>query len=292
MTTLPGDATDSAGQPDPAQQSDTVLMRAFAVQPLGDNRFRAAGERGEGHRDTMYGGILMGQAVQAAAATIDGEYDPHHLHAEFLKAGRAGTPLVFDVELTKDGRALSSRRVIGRQDGRIVIDLQLSFQRRTEAGPEYHEPAVTPFPAAAVGRGELTPQRNLFGLDAIDLTAHAPEGDGTQYVGWFRVPERLPDASSWPASVLALATDMSVPSTPIAAIGEVAAGPDSEQPGGLATTTINHTMWFHRPGRVDDWFLIEGGPLSTAYARGVALGRVYDTAARHIVSFVQEIYVM
>jgi acyl-CoA thioesterase II len=289
MTSSPPEASDPGPALDGAPES--AFTRAFGVQALGDNRFGIAGERGEGHRDTMYGGLLMGQAIQAAAATIGDDYDPHHLHAEFLRAGRAGTPMVFVVETTKDGRALSSRRVLGQQEGRNVIDLQISFQRRTEAGAEYHAPAEKRFPAAAFERGDFTRRRDVFGLESIDLTAYPPAGDGTQYEGWFRTPYPLPAKSSWTAAVLALTTDMSVPSTPIAAIGQVAAGPDLETPG-VATTTINHTMWFHRPGRVDDWFLIEGGPLSTSYSRGLALGRVYDSTGQHLVSFVQEIYVM
>jgi acyl-CoA thioesterase-2 len=287
MTSLP---SESAG-PAADQIPSSVLTRGFAVEPLGDNRFGVAGERGEGHRDTMYGGVLMGQAVQAGAATVADGYDLHHLHAEFLRAGRAGTPVIFEVESTKDGRALTNRRVIGRQDDRQMLDVQLSFQRRTELGPEFHTASSKRYPAAALGRDELRPRRDLFGLDSIDLTVYPPAGDGTAYVGWFKAADPLPDDSSWHASVLALATDMSVPSTPISAIGLKAAGPDVETDG-VATTTINHTMWFHRPGRVDDWFLIEGGPLSTSYARGAALGRVHDAQGRHIVSFVQEIYLL
>jgi acyl-CoA thioesterase II len=239
----------------------------------------------------MYGGVLMAQTIQAAAATVDADYDPHHLHAEFLRGGRAGTPVVFEVQRTKDGRALTNRRVTGLQNGRRIIDVQISFQRRTEVGPDYHVTAGTQLPAAAIEAGELVPRRDLFGLDQIDLTAYPPEGDGTEYRGWFRAPGPLPVEPFWHTSVLALATDMSVPGTPIAAVGLVAAGPDLEQDG-VATTTINHTMWFHRAGRVDDWFLIEGGPISTAHSRGVSLGRVYDAQGSHIASFVQEIYLI
>jgi hypothetical protein len=38
--------------------------------------------------------------------------------------------------------------------------------------------------------------------------------------------------------------------------------------------------------------VIVGGPLSTSYSRGLALGRVYDGEGRHVVSFAQEIYVI
>jgi acyl-CoA thioesterase-2 len=269
----------------------TALARSLAVQPLGDDRFGVCGERPPGHRETMYGGILMGQAIQAAAATVDPEYDVYHLHAEFLRGGRAGTPVVFEVERTKDGRALGSRRVVGRQAERKIIDVKVSFQRRTEPGPEYHVPSAVPFPAAALAGGEIIPERDIFGLDHVDLTAYPPAGDGTRHQGWFKVPDPLPPGTSWPASVLAVVTDMSVPSTPIAAIGQVAAGPDLEKPG-VATTTINHTVWWHRPCRVDDWTLIEGGPITTSYARGLALGRVHDRQGVHVASFVQEIYLL
>ena len=58
----------------------------------------------------------------------------------------------------------------------------------------------------------------------------------------------------------------------------------------MFSASLDHTMWFHRPLRADEWFVLTSRPLSTAHGRGVALGSAYDGEGRHVASIVQEIY--
>jgi acyl-CoA thioesterase-2 len=48
------------------------------------------------------------------------------------------------------------------------------------------------------------------------------------------------------------------------------------------TTSLDHAMWFHRDGRVDDWVLVDAAPLSTAGSRGLVLGSIHDRDGRHV----------
>jgi acyl-CoA thioesterase-2 len=173
-----------------------------------------------------------------------------------------------------------------------VVTLEASFQRTRDVGPEFAEPAGFRFPADAVAAGRLEVRRDGgFGIVFLDATG---SGNGTTALdveAWYRAAEPLPADAVWHAGVLTLVSDMAVPTVAVTAAGLHAGGPDGEGgEGTVATTTVNHTMWFHRPLRADEWFVLTSRPLSTAYGRGVSLGSAYDGEGRHVASIVQEIY--
>jgi acyl-CoA thioesterase-2 len=267
------------------------VVGALGVEPLGGDRFGVSGSSPLA-RETLFGGALLVQALLSADATVPGDYAVHHLHGEFPQRGRAGEPIVFAVDRVKDGRALSSRRVVGTQGERTVVTLEASFQRAREAGPEFSAPADLRFPAEAVAAGDLSVRLDGgFGIEALDATGTGNGTTSLEVEAWYRAAEPLPADPVWHAGVLTLVSDMAVPTVAITAAGLHAGGPDGEGgPGTVATTTVNHTMWFHRPLRADEWFVLTSQPLSTAFGRGVALGSAYDGAGRHVASIVQEIY--
>ena len=43
-------------------------------------------------------------------------------------------------------------------------------------------------------------------------------------------------------------------------------------------TSLDHTVYFHRPTRADDWLFMELEPVSAAGARGVYRGSMHDRA--------------
>ncbi|MGY1773217.1 acyl-CoA thioesterase [Blastococcus sp. SYSU D00813] len=267
------------------------VVAALGVEPLGEDRFGVSGASPLA-RETLFGGALLVQALLSADATVPDDYAVHHLHGEFPQRGRAGEPIVFAVDRVKDGRALTSRRVVGHQGGRVVVTLEASFQRAREEGAQFHVPGALTFPAGAVAAGDLAVHADGgFGVEFVDATGSANGTASTDVQAWYRTGEPLPGAAVWHAAVLTLVSDMAVPTVAITAAGLHAGGPDGEGgPGTVATTSVNHTMWFHRPLRADEWFVLTSQPLSTAHGRGVALGSAYDGAGRHVASVVQEIY--
>ncbi|WP_409330409.1 acyl-CoA thioesterase [Trujillonella humicola] len=267
------------------------VVAALGVQPLGEDRFGVTGASPLA-RETLFGGALLAQALLSADATVPDDYAVHHLHGEFPQRGRAGEPIVFAVDRVKDDRSLSSRRVVGRQGARVVVTLEASFQRAREAGAQFHVPAPARFPADAVAAGELAVHGDGgFGIEFVDATGSANGTLSTEVEAWYRAAQPLPAQPVWHAAVLTLVSDMAVPAVAVTAAGLLAGGPEDEGgPGTVATTSVNHTMWFHRPLRADEWFVLTSQPLSTAHGRGVALGSAHDGAGRHVASIVQEIY--
>src|SRR3546814_8066900 len=75
-------------------------------------------------RDRICGGQVIAQAMTAAARTVDPDKQVHSLHAYFLRGGDETKPLHFRLHRDFDGRSFSNRRVVVRQDGKVIFNLR------------------------------------------------------------------------------------------------------------------------------------------------------------------------
>src|SRR3546814_15130379 len=69
--------------------------------------------------------------MSAAARTVEAGKTVHSLHAYFLRGGDETKPLHFRVHRDFDGRSFANRRVVVRQDGKVIFNPTASFQRPT-----------------------------------------------------------------------------------------------------------------------------------------------------------------
>ena len=53
-------------------------------------------------------------------------------------------------------------------------------------------------------------------------------------------------------------------------------------------TSLNHTVWFHRPPNANDWLLIRSRSPSASGGRGFSVGEVWDRQGHRIASLAQE----
>ena len=109
------------------------LIDHLDLERLETNLFR--GESRDIGSLRVFGGQVLGQALMAACATVEGR-SAHSLHAYFLRPGDFNAPIVYEVERNRDGRSFSSRRVVAIQHGRHIFTLAASFQV-PEAGVEH-----------------------------------------------------------------------------------------------------------------------------------------------------------
>jgi acyl-CoA thioesterase II len=259
-----------------------TLTDLIEVDALGSDRYRAVTDSPLSRR-TLFGGALVAQALRAAAASTHAEKHPHSLHATFIRAGRAGLGVDFQVARTRDGRSFSTRHVTASQGERVVMTMTASFHR-DEPSPEYQRLAEMP----AGCPDEARPwRREPLGLDIVE--AHDP--DEARYLAWARSQQALPADRVLHAAAMAFMSDAGSTGVAASAIGLQAAGPDGFRGGAPMTTSLDHAMWFHRAGRCDDWVLVSGVPLSTAGSRGLVLGSVHDRSGRHLASFTQELLI-
>src|SRR3954468_3230306 len=100
------------------------LIRQLDLEQLEVNLFR--GQSTDLGGRSVFGGQVVGQALVAAARTIEGRV-PHSLHAYFLLPGDMAAPIVYEVERIRDGRSFSARRVQAIQHGRPILSMIASF---------------------------------------------------------------------------------------------------------------------------------------------------------------------
>ncbi|MEV6138026.1 hypothetical protein AB0L63_18545 [Nocardia sp. NPDC051990] len=56
----------------------------------------------------------------------------------------------------------------------------------------------------------------------------------------------------------------------------------------LVTASLDHAMWFHRPGPVDDWLLYVKEVVSVESGRGLGSDRFFTRDHLHLATVVQE----
>ena len=62
----------------------------------------------------VFGGQVVGQALYAAKETVPEERLVHSFHSYFLRPGDSQKPIIYDVEVLRDGNSFSARRVAAK----------------------------------------------------------------------------------------------------------------------------------------------------------------------------------
>ena len=94
----------------------------------------------------VFGGQVAGQALVAAARTVDDDGSVHSLHAYFLRPGDPTIPILYEVDRIRDGRSFTTRRVVAIQHGKAIFNLSASFHD-DEPGLEHQAPMPADVPA-------------------------------------------------------------------------------------------------------------------------------------------------
>jgi acyl-CoA thioesterase II len=278
----------------PAQEALDDLVALLDLEPIEVNIFR--GTSPDENRQRVFGGQVAGQALMAAARTVDtDERVVHSLHAYFLRPGDPLVPILYEVDRIRDGRSFTTRRVVAIQHGRAIFNLAASFQVHEDgvehafAMPEAPDPESVPdfktrmAPYAdRVGDWFHRPRPiDVRHVDPPSFTETEPRPQFTNV--WVRADGTLPDDPVLHACVLTYLSDMTLLDTTLMPHGLAGwGGPD------VMMASLDHAMWFHRPFRADEWMLYAQDTPSTSGARGLARGSLYTRDGRLAVSVVQE----
>lgn len=218
---------------------------------------------------SLFGGQVAAQALLAAGRTVEPGRPPHSLHGYFLRPGDSRRPVVFSVERDRDGRSFSARRVVALQEGEVILNLSASFH----AGDAEADDEVALRPPAATATAEVTVPDRLIGFEqrVVDLpyTAHPTRV-------WMRCTEALPEDPLIHAAALTYLSDIYT--------GHGAL----ESAVGKFQSTLDHTVWFHRPARADEWVLMDLQARSVGQGRGLYTGELWTEAGVLIASLAQE----
>jgi len=282
---------------EPAPQTALdALLTTLDLEPLEDNLFR--GPRGIEGWQRVFGGQVLGQALVAAARTVDAGRELHSLHGYFLLAGDPSRPIIYDVERIRDGGSFTTRRVKGIQHGRAIFSMSSSFHKLEEGFEHQAEmPAVPPpeelpnpkdiisnlidaLPAAM--RSYWSRERPID-MRVADLSRYLTRDKKSpvQHI-WIRANGRLPDDPVVHQAVLAYASDFTLLDTALIAHGKLLFDAD------VQLASLDHGIWFHRPARADEWLLYVQDSPSAFGARGFCRGSIFSRDGVLVASVVQE----
>lgn len=255
------------------------------------------GTQARTERQRVFGGQVAAQAVVAATRSVDSEFVLHSLHSYFLRPGDPAVPIVYDVERIRDGRSFVTRRVSARQHGRPIYYMTANFQI-PEPGLEHQDrmPEV-PAPEHGLPLIELARQRDAGAAEhwerewsALDVRHVGITGQGlpederqpAQARLWIRVDGELADDATVQAAAFTYASDLTLLGAAL-----VPHGLDITSPR-LHPASLDHTIWFHRPFRADEWWLYDQFSPFAGGARGLALARVFTQSGELVATVAQE----
>lgn len=229
----------------------------------------------------LYGGQIVAQALRAAADTVDAAFQPHSLHAYFIRRGDSSEPIRFEVDRVRNGRTFVTRSVTVRQSVGALLHMGVSFQsaedQATPAVQTEHFPDV-PAPDALVD-GDWTP---VFHRRAVDCSGEAGRGSA-----WFRMAAPLGSDPILSACALAYESD-DLPSVAVIAQHPERPGLDTAYQT-LWSASLDHAIWFHLPFDADEWLLHDFTCHGLLGSRGLSVGKCFTTAGTHVATITQEV---
>jgi acyl-CoA thioesterase-2 len=274
---------------DPAQELTALLDLEYLDVDL----YR--GKQPQSTRQRVYGGQVAAQALVAGARSVPDDFHVHSLHSYFLLPGDYQVPVIYDVERIRDGKSFATRRVMARQHGRPIYFQTLSFQRAEDGFDHQDTMPVVKDPEDGMDlvdlmRGGGNDDADALGKEwaALDVrwlgnSRHGLEPDPehpSRAQMWIRVQGTMGDDPLDHLAAFTYASDVSL-------LGASLAAHDTN-PAGLQMASLDHTIWFHRPFRVDDWWLYDQQSPSASGARGFSFGRVFTRDGTLVATVAQE----
>jgi acyl-CoA thioesterase-2 len=272
------------------------LLRLLKLEKIEENIFR--GESQDLGFGNVFGGQVVGQALSAASRTVVPDFHAHSLHGYFMLAGDATKPIVYTVDCIRDGKSFITRRVKAVQNGRAIFSMAASFHRQ-EQGYEHQDP----MPEVKGPEGiehEVEMARRLADkippaiLDKLlckkpieirvvnPMNPFAPRSMPPEKYVWFRAIDTLPDDPSTHRYLLAYASDFHLVGTALYPHGKSFWSPD------MQVASLDHSIWFHREFRMDDWLLYVMKSPQAGRARGLNMGSVFTRKGVLVASVAQE----
>ncbi len=307
MTEQPTDETASqvTGNSTNQQLVDGLVKLLTIEKRAADIHF---GEPQKGGIGRVFGGQVLAQALQAAQASVPDTKTAHSLHAYFLRGGREGIPIEYRIQRDFDGRSFANRRVVAAQeneDGTCspILNLTASFQV-PEQGLE-HDDAIMPDVAPPDDlRSDMALRREMADrmgdkigdaqralmlrprpiemrtIDRLHWMNSEPKEPRART--WFRTAAPLPDNPALHRAIMTYASDYTLLGTSALPHGL------SWMRGELVGASLDHTIWFHREARADEWLLYATDAPWSGGGRGFNRGRIFNRSGDLVASVAQE----
>ena len=270
------------------------LLAILDLRQTGDDTY--VGSHPSKNPVRTFGGQMMAQSLVAATRSLKYDLPPSALSVHFIAGGDPERDLEFHVARLRDERRFANRRVDAMQDGVLLTSAMVSYLaggRSLEHAiepPELPDPLTVP-PVDDLLRGyEDVVPHFVNALRPIDWRytndptwVMRSKGEKLTYNRvWMKAQGQIPGDPALHAAALAYASDTTVLDSIITTHG-LSWGFDR-----IFAVTTNHSVWFHRPVRFDEWVLYSTTSPVAADSRGLGTGHFFDRSGQLLATVVQE----
>ncbi len=269
------------------------LEMVLAIEQLADTEFE--GKTQWMPQGRVFGGQVLAQSLVAATRTVPGDRRVHSLHSYFLRPGDIDKTVRFSVEILRDGRSFSARRVHAIQDDKPIFSMIASFQlegpglTHEEPMPQSVDPELLPSASDLLSMIDH-PATNYwskarpFDLRHVGEPVYlrpAKEQKPDQQV-WFKTISELKNDPLIHTAALAYASDYTILEAVMRNHNLSWAHP------GLSAASLDHAIWFHKTPNLNNWHLYVQHSPTASNGRGLSQGRIYSQAGELVATVAQE----
>ncbi|KAM7261173.1 hypothetical protein ACFE04_026648 [Oxalis oulophora] len=256
----------------------------------------------------VFGGQIMGQALAAASKTVGCFKLVHSLHVYYMLSGDVKKPITYEVQRVHDGKSFATRSINAIQKGRVIFTMLASFHKEEEgfAHQEVTMPSV-PDPETLLSLEEL---RERYLRDPRLLDPRLPRHyrnkvssrtfvpwpiemkfcepyyltdqtkDPPRLIYWFRAKGKLSDDQALHRCIVTYASDL--------VFAAVSVYPHRRRVLRISCVSLDHSMWFHRTVKADEWLLFVITSPCSDNGRGFVTGQMFNRKGQIVVSLTQE----
>lgn len=243
-----------------------------------------------------FGGQMMAQAFVAGSRSLPRYLPPSALTMHFIAGGDPTQDLELRVVRLRDERRFANRRVDVVQNDQLLatgLVAYLAGGAGLEHGvdaPDVEPPHDLPTIDELLIGYETTVPLFVEALKPIEWRytndpAWVMRAKGEQLPHnrvWMKTMGVMPDDPVLHNAALVYSSDTTVLDSIITTHG-LSWGHDR-----IFAATINHSVWFHRPVRFDEWVLYSTSSPVAAESRGMGTGHFFVLAGRALATVVQE----
>ncbi|MDC0611349.1 acyl-CoA thioesterase II [Vibrio sp.] len=272
------------------------LLELLTLEKLEENLFRGNSEHIG--LPQVFGGQVIGQALSASRYTVPEDRTVHSMHCYFLYPGDPEKPIIYDVDKLRDGRSFSTRRVKAIQNGRPIFYLTASYHGDTPGFEHQNTMPNIPGPENYSSERELiesvahllpkkfaesfTQEKAIEVRPVNVVNPIKPEKTEAKQYLWIKATGELPDNQLIHQYLLGYASDWGFLTTALHPHGVSLMTPNFQ------VATIDHSIWFHRPFKMDEWLLFAIESPTASNTRGLVRGEIYNQQGVLVASAVQE----
>ncbi len=272
------------------------LLSLLQLEKLEEGLFRGQSENLG--LPQVYGGQVIGQALSASRYTVESDRTVHSFHSYFLYPGDPEKPIIYDVENLRDGKSFSTRRVKAIQNGRPIFYLTASYHGDSPGFEHQNTMPDVPGPENFASESELAAKvahmlpeklKKIFcGDKAIEMrpvkvvNPLKPHKEEPKQYLWIRTNGEMPDSQLIHQYLLGYASDWGFLVTALHPHEVSLMTPNFQ------VATIDHSIWFHRPFKMDEWLLYAIESPTAANTRGLVRGEIFNQKGELVATAVQE----